>query len=73
LLPPYSRQERACTLARLQAKRLSSFVEVKGKVMGVLAIVLWAIALSAGVFFPPLFIPAIYATYLWHKRRKLAR
>ena len=43
--------------------------------MGVLVIALWAIALTAGVFFPPVFIPAIYATYLWRKkanRRKLA-
>lgn len=43
--------------------------------MGVLVIALWAIALCSGVFFPPVFIPAIYATYLWRKqvkRRKLA-
>lgn len=38
--------------------------------MGFLALALWAIALFGGVFFPPLFIPAIYATYLWRKQRK---
>ena len=38
--------------------------------MGALALVFWAIALTGGVFFPPLFIPAIYATYLWRKGRK---
>jgi Short C-terminal domain len=38
--------------------------------MGALAIVLWIIALSAGAFFPPLFIAPIYATYLWYRQRK---
>lgn len=44
--------------------------------MGILAVALWAIGLFGGVFFPPLFIPAVYATYLWlkqRKRRKLRR
>lgn len=44
--------------------------------MGILALALWAIALCGGVFFPPLFIPPMYATYLWlkqRKRRKLRR
>lgn len=38
--------------------------------IGFLALALWAIAIFGGVFFPPLFIPAIYATYLWLKQRK---
>lgn len=38
--------------------------------MGALALVSWAIALTAGVFFPPLFIMPIYTTYLWLKSRK---
>lgn len=41
--------------------------------MGALAICLWAIALSGGAFFPPLFIPPIYATWLWWKQRKLRK
>ena len=38
--------------------------------MGALAIVTWIIALTGGIFFPPLFIVPIYTTYLWSKQRK---
>lgn len=38
--------------------------------MGILALALWAIALTGGVFFPPLFIVPIYVTWLWLKQRK---
>ena len=38
--------------------------------MGILALALWAIALTGGVFFPPLFIAPIYCTWLWLKQRK---
>lgn len=36
--------------------------------MGALAIALWVIALTGGVFFPPLFVPPIFATFLWLKQ-----
>jgi hypothetical protein len=39
-----------------------------GGEMGALAIALWVIALTGGVFFPPLFVPPIFATFLWLKQ-----
>jgi hypothetical protein len=43
---------------------------MKGYLMGMLAIALWAIALTGGVFFPPLFIAPMYCTWLWLKQRQ---
>ena len=37
--------------------------------MGALAIVLWITAFAGGVFFPPLFILPMFATFLWMKQR----